>query len=143
MSSSPIPYEEVLSNLKSSTLSLLQGFHAGTPEALLSNTSSAFTYYLHPATVKMAPMTRSEFVNFWQKFMAPNLMNFQPEIHTQSYDVENKRSVIHLSSTADTPLGKETWKNEAVFISQFSEDGKTLLRVDELYVLHCEAVRRE
>ncbi|KAM0209553.1 hypothetical protein ACHAQD_011140 [Fusarium lateritium] len=77
-------------------------------------------------------MTRAEFLHFWETSMAPNLSDFKAEIHTEVYDVENRKSTVYLSSTADTPLGPGTWKNEAVFMSQFTDDGKMLLRIDEL-----------
>lgn len=64
--------------------------------------------------------------------MMPNLSNFDAEVNFESFDVEQRRSTIYVSSTADTPLGEKTWKNEAVFMSQFSDDGKSLLRVDEV-----------
>ena len=77
-------------------------------------------------------MTRASFVHFWETSMAPILSNFQAEVHVESYDIDARMSTVHLSLTADTPLGKGTWHNEVVFMSRFSEDGKTLLRVDEL-----------
>ncbi|KAF4943406.1 hypothetical protein FSARC_14923 [Fusarium sarcochroum] len=131
--SSPAPtHDQLLSNIKAATKSVFEAFHAGSTEGLLPNASDSFAYYIHPASVNLPPMTRAGFLEFWATSMAPNLSNFTAEFHTEVYDVENRKSTVYLSSTADTPLGPGTWTNEAVFMSQFTDDGKTLLRVDEL-----------
>lgn len=135
MSSPTVSHDAVLANIKAATSNVLQGFHTGTSETLLPNTSESFRYHLNPATVKTAPKSRAEFINFWESFMAPNLIKFEAQLRFEAYDVENRRSTLYLVSTADTPLGKATWKNEVVFMMQFSEDGKTLLRLDEMYVI--------
>lgn len=137
MASPVISHDVLLANIKATTNDILQGFHAGTNEALLPHTSGTFRYHIHPATVNIQPMSRTDFVQFWALFMAPNLKNFEAQLHFEAYDVENHRSTLYLVSTADTPLGKETWQNEVVFMMQFSEDGKTLLRLDEMYVTSC------
>lgn len=132
MSLTTVSHDQMLSTIKKSTEALLQGFHSSNIEDLLPGASETFVYHIHPATSGFSPMTRKEFLHFWESFMMPNLANFEADVHTLSFDVENRRATIFLSSTADTPLGKGTWKNDAVFMPQFAEDGKTLLRVDEL-----------
>jgi len=122
---------DTLANMKSLTELILEGFLVGTNETLLPNTASDFSYHLRPASLQMGSMTRTDFVT-WETNAAPILENFHPIFHSKSYDVDARRSVIHLSAIADTPLGKGTWDHEVIFICHFSEDGNTLLRIDEM-----------
>jgi len=132
MATSSTSPEDVSANMKALTKSIFDGFHTGTNESLLPNAASDFEYHLHPASLQMEKMTRADFVAFWETNVAPILEDFHASFHSETYDVEARRSVVHLSSTADTPLGKQTWQNEAMFICQFSDDGNTLLKIDEL-----------
>jgi hypothetical protein len=54
----------------------------------------------------------------------------QVTVDSETYDSDAKRAVLHLFSTATTPLGK--YGNEYAIFLTFTEDGSKLTRVEEM-----------
>jgi hypothetical protein len=109
----------------------ITGFNTNTPEGTIVRRSPTCTHRFLPPSPDQPLRTNAEY----RDFISPNfafmrnfhlkLLEGQPPI----IDEQARKAVIHLTSTADSPVGE--YRNSYVFTFGFSEDGKEIEEVLE------------
>ncbi|KAH8887146.1 hypothetical protein GQ53DRAFT_327188 [Thozetella sp. PMI_491] len=109
----------------------ITSFNENTPEGTIAHRSPNCMHYMLPTWADIPPRSNAEY----QAFIAQGfqvLKNFHLKLKdgvSPIIDEEQRKVVLHLTSTADTPIGPYT--NQYVFTFQMSSDGTQIDEVVE------------
>lgn len=101
----------------------LEGFNSNTPEGTIARRSPECKHRIIPESPQFPTRTNDEY----KDFMGPSfgiMKNFNLKFldgEAPIVDVEARKAVVHLKSSAETPLGE--YKNSYIFTFHFTEDG--------------------
>ncbi|KAL8944332.1 MAG: hypothetical protein Q9216_000517 [Gyalolechia sp. 2 TL-2023] len=116
------------SSLSQTAQTLISAYNAWDMEAIMDVRAPGCINYVIPTSLRRKPMNNEEYLSFFTLTM-PAFQGFHLTVHDTVIDEPARKVVMHLSSTASTPIG--VYNNEYMLTLHMTEDGRKVDKFEE------------